>query len=123
MNTNLKILYVDDEYINLELFQTNFSENYEVFIAEDGFNGLEILKKHHDITIVISDMKIPNMDGIEFIQKAKESYPGIKYFILTGLEITQKIREALDSGLILKYFSKIFNINDIETSIRKYLNN
>jgi two-component system, response regulator, stage 0 sporulation protein F len=118
----VKILYVDDEYINLELFKINFRTNYEVFIAENGFNGLEILKEHSDICIVISDMKMPNMDGVEFIQKAKKIYSTLKCFILTGFEITPRIKEALDSGLILKYFSKPFNINEIETTMKKHLN-
>lgn len=121
METKTKILYVDDEFINLELFQINFSTNYEVLIAENGFDGLKIINNQSDIAIVISDMKMPYMDGIEFIKKAKEIYPYMKYFILTGFEITQKIKEALDSGLILKCFSKPFNINDIDTTIRNHI--
>jgi two-component system, response regulator, stage 0 sporulation protein F len=117
MNTKAKILYVDDEPINLQLFELNFEEKYHVFIADDGFRGLEILDKEPDILVIISDMKMPEMNGIEFIKKAKEKYPDKKFYILTGYEITLEIQEALKSGLILKYFSKPFNIKEMDSVI------
>lgn len=115
----LQILYVDDEELNLELFKINFSNKYEVFIAENGYSGLEKLQKNPDIIIVLSDMKMPNMNGIEFIKKAKASFPDKKFFILTGFEITKEINDALNKGLIVKYFRKPFNIKEIETSINE----
>jgi len=114
---NTKILYVDDEPINLKLFEINFAKKYDVFIANDGFQGLELLDKESGIIVIISDMKMPQMNGIEFIKKAKERYPDKKYYILTGFEITSEIREALNTGLILKYFSKPFNIKEIDKTI------
>ena len=112
-----KILYVDDEPINLELFKINFEKKFEVFIANDAFQGLELLEKEMDILVVISDMKMPKMNGIEFIKKAKELYPDKKYYILTGYEINAEIQDALNSGLILRYFSKPFNLKKIEGTI------
>lgn len=117
MSKKTKILYVDDEHINLLLFEANFNTNYEVLIAEDGLSGLNILEANPDTLIIISDMKMPNMNGIEFINRAKKKYPDKKFYILTGFEITEEIQKALESGLILKYFSKPFNINEIESSI------
>lgn len=117
MNEKPKILYVDDEFINLLLFKINFSKKYEVFTAENGLMGLELLDNNHDISIVLSDMKMPAMNGIEFIIKAKAKYPKISYFILTGYEITKEIQEALNSGLIVKYFRKPFNISEIDSEI------
>ena len=75
MKGRVKILYVDDEIINLQLFEINFSKNYNVIIADNGFSGLEILENNPDISVVISDMKMPNMNGLEFIKKAKSSNP------------------------------------------------
>jgi len=122
MSKNIKILYVDDEKINLLLFEANFSQKYEVLIAENGFSGLEVLSNNPDISIVISDMKMPNMSGIEFIFNAKKKYPEKKFFILTGFEITEEIQEALERGLILKYFSKPFHMNEIELAISDAIN-
>lgn len=114
-----KILYVDDELINLQLFDINFRNKYEVFTADNGMKGLEILANNIDILVVVSDMKMPNMNGIEFIKTAKSIYPTIKFYILTGFEITQEIQEAITSNLIIKYFMKPFNINEIDASIKE----
>ena len=118
MSDKLKIMYVDDEELNLQLFELNFNRKYEVITAESGISALNLLEEHLDTTIVISDMKMPIMTGLEFIQKAKVKYPNIKYYILTGYEITDEIQEALDSKLILKYFRKPFDINEIDNVIR-----
>ena len=117
MNEKPKILYVDDEIVNLQLFKLVFSNKYEVFTAENGLKGLELLDNNHNVSIVISDMKMPIMNGIEFIQKSKAKYQKISYFILTGYEITNEIQEALNLGLIVKYFRKPFNKSEIDSEI------
>ncbi|WP_319500415.1 response regulator [uncultured Draconibacterium sp.] len=117
MDTKPKVLYVDDEPINLQLFEINFSKKYEVYIAPNGSGGLDILDKHPDISVIISDMKMPGMNGIEFIEKAKEKFPNKRYYILTGFEITPEINSALETGLILQYFRKPFNSKKIEAVI------
>jgi response regulator RpfG family c-di-GMP phosphodiesterase len=122
MTDKVKILYVDDEEINLELFKYNFMEKYEVLTCCCGSNGLECLKKNKDVKIVISDMRMPNMNGLEFIQKAKELYNDKKFYILTGFDITPEIQNALDTNLILGYFRKPFNIKQIEKAIDKAIN-
>jgi YesN/AraC family two-component response regulator len=117
MNQTPKILYVDDEPINLQLFEINFRKKYRIITAENGPEGLEKLEENPDTVIIISDMRMPYMSGLEFIIKAKEKYPDKKFYILSGFEITPEIRAALDSGLILKYFNKPFNIEEIDASI------
>jgi YesN/AraC family two-component response regulator len=79
--------------------------------------GLEILNEIPEIKVVISDMKMPSMNGIEFIKKAKESHPNIKFYILTGFEITEEIQAAINSKLIIKYYMKPFSMNDLDTAI------
>lgn len=113
----IQVLYVDDEPINLKLFKINFMKKFDVLTAATGMTGLEVLDKHPDTLIIISDMRMPEMNGIEFIKAAKARFPEKKYYILTGFDITQEIQNAIDSGLILKYFRKPFNIKDIEKSI------
>ncbi len=119
MNTKTKILYVDDEPINLQLFEINFEEKYNVLVAEDGHSGLTVLDNHQDTSVIISDMKMPEMNGVEFVRKAKSKYPAKKYMILTGYDITEDIKEALQSGLILKYLQKPFVVEQIESAIEK----
>jgi len=117
MADKVALLYVDDEPINLQLFKINFSKMYEVHTAETGFAGIDFLEKHPEIEVVISDMKMPRMNGVEFIKTAKVKYPNIHFFILTGFEKTSEIEDAINNGLIIKYFRKPFNIKEIEQSL------
>lgn len=119
MNKKRTILYVDDEEINLMLFEINFNEKFNVITADSGHEGLKLMEGIPDITIVISDMKMPGMNGIEFIKTAKKKFPNVVYFILTGFEITGEISKALKDKLINDYFKKPFNMREIEASINK----
>jgi two-component system, response regulator, stage 0 sporulation protein F len=117
MSTTITVLYVDDEPINLTLFTLNFKSKYTVVTANDGYSGLQKLKEIPEVSVVISDMKMPGMNGIEFIKLAKAEFPNITFFILTGFDITEEISRALEMGLINKYFRKPFNIREIDRAI------
>lgn len=117
MSKKISVLYVDDEPINLKLFELNFKNSFNVTTALSGFEGLELLKNNLDIPVVISDMRMPNMDGIEFITKAKKEFPNVVFYILTGYDLTDQISEALNNLLIHKYFRKPLNFKEIEKSI------
>jgi YesN/AraC family two-component response regulator len=121
MSNDIKIMYVDDEEMNLLLFKLNFEKKYLVVTANSGVQALELLDSHSDTVIVISDMKMPTMTGIEFIHKARIKFPNIKFYILTGYDITNEIQEALDTNMILNYFRKPFNFNEIDGAIRTAL--
>ena len=114
----INLLYVDDELINLELFRLTFKLDFNVITAESGFNGLEILKANPEINIVISDMKMPGMNGLEFISIAKNQYNNIPYFILTGYEITDEISDAINTNLINNYFQKPFDKKELLEGIQ-----
>ncbi|MBN2275511.1 MAG: response regulator [Bacteroidales bacterium] len=119
---NLKtLLYVDDEPLNLQLFAFNFRNKFNVRTAESGQAGLDILKNESSVSVVISDMKMPGMNGIEFIQKAKAKFPEIICFILTGYDITDEILLALKDKLIHKYFRKPFDMKEVEKAILEAL--
>jgi two-component system response regulator (stage 0 sporulation protein F) len=121
MNQLISILYIDDEPINLMLFEMNFKRSYRVITAGNGQEGLEKLHSNPDIRIVISDMKMPGMNGIEFITKAKIEYPDLIYYILTGYDITKEIANAMNDKLIVQCFRKPFNIKEIKDSIQETL--
>ncbi len=119
MKPKLKLLYVDDEDINLKLFEIILADEFEVLTAINGQIGLELLDKNPDTHVVISDMKMPRMTGLEFIEQAKAKHTLPKYYILTGYDISADIEKALETKLILKYFRKPFNLNEINQAINE----
>lgn len=118
--SNKAVLYLDDEDINLFLFEANFKKKFKVYTARTSHEAFTKLEAHQDqIVAVISDMRMPVIDGIEFVIKAKEKYPQFYYYIMTGFEHNQEIEEALDKNLIKKRFKKPFNVQEIEEEVLK----
>ena len=123
MKSKPKILYVDDEPMNLELFEANFSSLYEVLTSTDGFVALEILKQNDDLKAVISDLKMPFIDGFDFLERVKEGFPQMKCFLMSGYDHNQQIANALNTGLILCYFMKPFDLTKIRSTLQQHLAN
>ena len=117
MSEKIKLLYVDDEPTNFMLFEVNFNKNVEIITDESGKEGLDILKKNPQTKVVISDMRMPEMSGLDFIKRAKGEFPAKRYFILTGYEITPEISDAIQVNIITKCFSNTFNKQKIEESL------
>ncbi|MEQ9306623.1 MAG: response regulator [Marinoscillum sp.] len=115
---DITVLYVDDEKDNLFVFNANFNRTFEVITSISPSLALEELEAHHnEIIVVISDMRMPEMNGVQFIRKAKEMYDDIFYYILTGYGYNPEIEEALSDQIIEKSFSKPFDVNEIESAI------
>lgn len=115
---DITVLYVDDEKDNLFVFKANFNRKFEVLTSTSPILALEQLDvRHDDIIAVISDMKMPVMNGVEFIRKAKAKYEHIFYFLLTGFGHNEEIEEAQESKLIMNCFKKPFDVDEIEEAI------
>lgn len=107
------LLYVDDEPINLQLFEIHMKKHYNVYTALSGPIALRHLAEHPEINIVFSDMKMPQMDGLEFISEAQKINTDAKYYILSGYNLSPDINKALEDKTILAYFQKPFDIGKI----------
>ncbi len=101
-----KILYVDDEEINLELLQLTFMNDLEVITAKSAKDGLKILESHHDIQVVISDLKMPVMNGLDFIKEIKQKYENKVCMLLTGFMESEIMMEGFNKELIFRYLMK-----------------
>jgi two-component system response regulator (stage 0 sporulation protein F) len=117
-----RILYVDDEIINIDLFKLSFRNKYDIITALSGDEGIHILHKEKDINLVISDMRMPGMNGLEFIEKAKKIYKNIPYIILSGYAKSPQINQAIEDRLIRNYFTKPFNKTLLEKEIENCIN-
>lgn len=99
--SQLSILYVEDEEVVREQFLKVFSKLFKnVFIAYDGNEGLEKFKEYQDqISIVISDINMPKLNGLEFLKKAKEIDPQIPFIFTTGQTESHYLIEAINNGV------------------------
>lgn len=112
------VLYVDDEEMNLTLFQITFQDKFQIHIARDGHEALSLLQdKGEELNTVVSDMRMPGMDGVDFISQAKEKFPHLRCFILTGFPSNEKVRSALKDHLIINSFSKPFDMETIQKAV------
>ena len=116
----MSVLFVDDEIIALMSYEITFRDSCEVVTAQNGLEALRILEEDDNIKLIFSDMKMPEMTGIEFIHEAFKKYPDINYYILTGYNITEPIKKAIQNGFVKKYFGKPLNIGEIKAEIKSF---
>ncbi|WKK81931.1 response regulator [Marivirga arenosa] len=119
MNAKPKVLYVDDEELNLLIFEKLLEDDYEVIKAESGEEALEILEKQSDIVNIITDLNMPLMSGLEFINEAKSRFENKKYYVLTGYAINDEMQEALDSKLIIQFWTKPAEFDKIDKALKE----
>jgi response regulator RpfG family c-di-GMP phosphodiesterase len=111
MNKN-RLLYVDDEAINLQLFKFNFQQQFDLILANSGEEALDIISKEM-VSIIVSDLKMPKMNGIELINKIKESYPDKVCFMLSAYSIDEAVEMGLDKSKIFEYITKPWKREEI----------
>jgi len=112
-----KVLYIDDDPLQLQSFQLRYSNIFEVKVAEFAQNGLEILKNDLDMDVVISDFNMPFMNGLEFIEKARKIKNDIPFYLLSSSLETDEIKDALQNKLINRFFRKPILISPLLNEI------
>ena len=106
IETRPGLLLVDDEKNVLSSLKRLFRKtDCDVFIANSGQEGLEILKEHA-IDVIVSDARMPEMSGPEFLAIAAEQYPDAKRILLTGYADMQAIVDAVNLGKVSHYLEK-----------------
>ncbi|MBE9518536.1 MAG: response regulator [Bacteroidetes bacterium] len=116
-----RILYIDDEVINLELLQLTFMNDFEVLIADSAEKGLNLLASNPDIHVLISDLKMPVMNGLDFIKVVKENHPEKVCMLLTGFMESDVMLEGFNKELIFRYLMKPWNKDELKETILEAL--
>lgn len=100
------ILYVDDEALNCFVFERCFRKYFEVVTVRCPLEGLSLLAERPEIRKVVTDYKMPRMNGLEFVESAQRQFEGKTFYMLSGFEPSELILEALHQGIIRQYFQK-----------------
>jgi adenylate cyclase len=120
-NNKPKILVVDDEPDNLDLLYRTFYRDYKVLRAGSGPAALELLAQEGDVSVIISDQRMPMMSGTEFLSLTATQYPDIIRIILTGYTDVEDLVEAINSGKVFKYVTKPWEAEELKAVVRQAL--
>ncbi len=101
-----KVLFIDDEPGVLESYERLLRREFNVHVALGGEKGLHAIQEYGPFAVVISDMRMPGMNGAEFLAKVRQQYPDSVRMLLTGYTDINIAIEAVNQGNILRFLSK-----------------
>ncbi len=115
------LLLVDDEPNILSSLRRLFRpQGYRIFVAESGAEGLEILARE-PVDLVISDMRMPEMDGATFLREVRQRWPETTRILLTGYADVTSTVAAINEGEIYRYIAKPWNDTEMIETVRDAL--
>ena len=121
---NGTLLLVDDEKGILNALKRIFmAEGYQIYTASNGSDGVQLLEEHAEIDVIISDMRMPGMNGSEFLKIAAQRWPAIKRILLTGYADIHSAIIAINEGKIDYYISKPWNNEELISIVNHALDN
>ena len=103
---NNKILCVDDEEAILKGFQLNLRKDFELHLASNGAEGLEVFDREKGFALVLSDMRMPEMDGATMLSEIKKRDPEVVTVLLTGHTDFESAISAVNEGNVFRMLSK-----------------
>jgi putative nucleotidyltransferase with HDIG domain len=114
-----KILFVDDEENILRSLQRLFmDEEVEVFTASSGAKGLEILAREKEVGVIVSDQRMPEMAGVDFLEKSKAVSPQSIRILLTGYADVNAAIDAINRGGAFRYLNKPWNDAELVQTVK-----
>ncbi len=120
-DTSANLLFVDDEPNVLKALKRLFRQNdYTIHLAESGQDGLALLQQY-PIDLIISDMRMPHMDGAEFLTQAALRWPDTMRILLTGYADIESTIAAVNNGKIYCYCSKPWEDNELKILVANAL--
>lgn len=115
-----KIMIVDDEPVNLRTLERLFRRDYQVVTAQSGAEALTLLQQH-DVALLISDQRMPEMTGIELMKNTVALRPQMVRILLTGYTDVSALIEAINCGLVYRYLTKPWNNDDLRVTVSRAL--
>ncbi|HEY9797394.1 MAG TPA: SpoIIE family protein phosphatase [Leptolyngbyaceae cyanobacterium] len=117
--SKLKLMVVDDEPDNLDLLYRTFRRDFHVFKADGAMKALEILDTEGEMAVIISDQRMPLMNGTEFLSKTVNRFPETIRILLTGYTDVEDLVEAINSGKVFKYITKPWNPENLKAVVQQ----
>ncbi len=119
------ILCVDDEPDNLDALERVFRKKYNVLKASVPTEAFQILDDHPEINVIISDQRMPQITGVEFLEKSMNTHPETIRILLTGYTDIESVISAVNQGQIYRYLTKPWDpvdlLNTVDQANEKFL--
>ncbi len=113
------LLLVDDEPNVLNALQRLLRQNdYKIIVANSGAEGLQVLEAHK-VNVIISDQRMPNMTGVEFLSKVHKQWPDTVRIVLSGYADFSAVTDAINNGAIYKFFTKPWDDEQMRANINE----
>lgn len=116
-SNKIKILYIDDEANNLVSFKASFRFDYQIFVAQNTVEAISHLSKNPDISVILSDQKMPDKTGVEFFEEIRSDYPSPVRILITGYSDIEAVINAINRGHIFRYVKKPWTDVDVQSAI------
>ena len=123
MKNKYKILYVDDEEVNLRLFKSSFRRDFEIFLANSAKEGLLILEKNK-IDVVVTDQRMPEMTGVELLKIINDRFKNIppNRLIVSGYSLNEDIEKAYKLYKLFRFIAKPWKYDELKQIILDSIN-
>lgn len=112
------ILVVDDEIDNLDLLKRTFRREYNVHTANSAQEALRLLEDQ-EFAVIVSDQRMPEMTGVELLQRAREKYPFTIRILLTGYTDINALVDAINMGHVYRYVTKPWSREEIVMTVKR----
>lgn len=113
-----KLLIVDDELPNVRLLERLFRQDYFCLTASSGEEAINLLDQH-EVAVIITDQRMPQMTGIELLKKSAARRPHMVRILLTGYTDLEALVEAVNCGLVYMYVSKPWNNEELRLRVSR----
>ena len=124
MDTPIKprVLYLDDDQSNLDSFKANFRDIFEVHTSDQPIMAYNMIDEL-EIQVVVADLNMPSMNGVEFFESIAADYPYVQRILLTGYSELVPVVEAINKGKVFRISTKPFNIKEIKEMVHEAYEN
>jgi CheY-like chemotaxis protein len=113
-----KLLVVDDEPDNIDLLYRTFRRDFQVLKASNGIEALKVLEEEGEVAVIISDQRMPEMKGTEFLSRTLPQFPNTVRIILTGFTDVEDLVEAINTGQVYRYITKPWDPSELKKVVR-----
>lgn len=113
-----KLLIVDDEQANIRLLERLFRQDYFCLTASSGEEAIDLLDQH-EVAVIITDQRMPGMNGVELLKRSAARRPHMVRILLTGYTDLEALIEAVNCGLVYMYINKPWNNDDLKLRVSR----